>query len=170
MPPVPRLKEYRLRARLMQEAVAERAGVSRDAVTKIEQGRSALLDTVRKLARALGTTTAVLLGDDKNGAGWGEGLTTAEQPPTVVPEAPVPLALAFSPDSPAVRERDDGAPTPRQQAGRTCLRRSGEKPLRADGPGGAFLRSCSTDLRVGTRLRTCGLVLLDGGQDGVHRL
>jgi transcriptional regulator with XRE-family HTH domain len=51
--PVPRLREWRQRRALSQEELAEAAGVSRSSIIKLEGGRDAWPQTVRKLARAL---------------------------------------------------------------------------------------------------------------------
>jgi transcriptional regulator with XRE-family HTH domain len=50
---VARLREQRLRAALSQDELARLAGVSRYTVMKLEGGRDAWPQTVRKLARAL---------------------------------------------------------------------------------------------------------------------
>ena len=57
---VARLREWRLRAALSQEVLAERARVSRSTIIKLEAGRDAWPSTVRKLARALGIKPADL--------------------------------------------------------------------------------------------------------------
>jgi transcriptional regulator with XRE-family HTH domain len=51
---VPRLREQRHRRALSQEELAKRARVSRTTIIKLEAGRDAWPQTVRKLARALG--------------------------------------------------------------------------------------------------------------------
>jgi transcriptional regulator with XRE-family HTH domain len=50
---VPRLREWRIRRALSQEELAHRARVSRTTVIKLEGGRDAWPQTVRKLATAL---------------------------------------------------------------------------------------------------------------------
>jgi transcriptional regulator with XRE-family HTH domain len=51
---VPRLRSVRQRVALSQEELAERSGVSRTTIIKLEAGREAWPQTVRKLAKALG--------------------------------------------------------------------------------------------------------------------
>ncbi len=54
VPPLTRLRELRLRAALTQAELADRAGVSRTTVIRLEQGDPNVLPTThRKLARAL---------------------------------------------------------------------------------------------------------------------
>lgn len=57
------LRRLRQRAGLTQEALAERAQISVSVIKKLEQGQrpSAYISTLRRLAGALGTTTAALL-------------------------------------------------------------------------------------------------------------
>lgn len=50
---VPRLREQRQRRALSQQELADRAKVSRTTIIKLEGGRDAWPQTVRKLARAL---------------------------------------------------------------------------------------------------------------------
>jgi len=60
-----RIRELRERHRLTQEELCEAAGVSVDAINRIENGkRRPTLDTVEKIARALGVSTKDLLGAD----------------------------------------------------------------------------------------------------------
>jgi len=49
------LKDFRIKARLSQEELADRAGVSQQLISKIERGERSnqTLDTARKLIRAL---------------------------------------------------------------------------------------------------------------------
>lgn len=55
LPKLPRLKAVRLAKMLSQEELAEKAGVSRVAITRLEAGTvDARFKTVRKLAAALG--------------------------------------------------------------------------------------------------------------------
>ena len=50
---VPRLREWRDKRALSQQELADRAGLSRTTIIKLEGGRRAWPQTVRKLARAL---------------------------------------------------------------------------------------------------------------------
>jgi transcriptional regulator with XRE-family HTH domain len=50
---VPRLKEHRKRRALSQQELADLARLSRTTIIKLEAGRDAWPQTVRKLARAL---------------------------------------------------------------------------------------------------------------------
>ena len=52
--PIPRLREWRNKRALSQEELARRSGISRTTIIKIEAGRGAWPQTVRKLAKALG--------------------------------------------------------------------------------------------------------------------
>ena len=54
--PVPYLREWRLRATLKQEELAERSGVSRPTIQRGERGDTLSIDNIRKLATALGIT------------------------------------------------------------------------------------------------------------------
>jgi transcriptional regulator with XRE-family HTH domain len=58
-----RLKEWRERRALTQDELAEKAGVSRGTVNRIEQGHEAFPPTVRKLAQALGVEPSALVGE-----------------------------------------------------------------------------------------------------------
>ncbi|RYE74113.1 MAG: XRE family transcriptional regulator, partial [Hyphomicrobiales bacterium] len=57
-----RLKAYRLGRRLQAEDVAERLGISRAAVYRIEAGGVVKIETLERLATLLETTVASLLG------------------------------------------------------------------------------------------------------------
>jgi len=57
---VPRLRDVRHRFALSQEELAERSGVARSTIIKLEAGREAWPSTVRKLAAALGVKPADL--------------------------------------------------------------------------------------------------------------
>jgi transcriptional regulator with XRE-family HTH domain len=50
---VPRLREHRLDRAFSQEELARMAGLSRESIIKLEGGRDAWPQTVRKLAKAL---------------------------------------------------------------------------------------------------------------------
>jgi transcriptional regulator with XRE-family HTH domain len=55
LPKLPRLKSVRLAKMLSQEELAEKAGLTRVAITRLERGDvDARFRTVRKLAEALG--------------------------------------------------------------------------------------------------------------------
>lgn len=55
LPKMPRLRTVRLAKMLSQEELAEKSGVSRVAITRLERGNiDARFATVRKLAKALG--------------------------------------------------------------------------------------------------------------------
>jgi len=57
---VPRLREVRHRLAYSQEELAEKSGVARSTIIKLEAGRQAWPATVRKLAAALGVKPADL--------------------------------------------------------------------------------------------------------------
>jgi len=57
---VPRLRELRHPLAVSQEELAERSGVARSTIIKLEAGRDAWPSTVRKLAQALGVKPAEL--------------------------------------------------------------------------------------------------------------
>ena len=57
----PALLAYRIDRGMIQKVLAERAGVDRATVARLEQGGRARLDTVTKLAAALGVKPADLM-------------------------------------------------------------------------------------------------------------
>ncbi|GEM_PF-1032292 len=59
--PVPQLAALRKRAGLSQEELAERAGLTRTTITRLEQGGIARYQTIDKLAGALRTTRERLI-------------------------------------------------------------------------------------------------------------
>jgi DNA-binding XRE family transcriptional regulator len=59
--PVPSLASLRIRAGLSQGELAERAGVGRNTISRLEHGANARFDTIDKLAAALGTMRARLI-------------------------------------------------------------------------------------------------------------
>ncbi len=59
--PVPSLASLRIRAGLSQGELAERAGVGRNTISRLEHGANARFDTIDKLAAALGTVRARLI-------------------------------------------------------------------------------------------------------------
>jgi transcriptional regulator with XRE-family HTH domain len=69
---LPQLRAWRLYRGLMQEELAEKAGVTPATISRIENGAPARLGTVAKLAAALGITREHLLraqpGEEKRGA------------------------------------------------------------------------------------------------------
>ncbi len=60
---VPGLATARKRAGLSQKELAARAGITRQTISRIEQGGHAYYDTIDKLARALRTSRKRLLED-----------------------------------------------------------------------------------------------------------
>jgi len=60
MLPLPSLKRIRLSQFMTQEELAERAGLSRLSVNRIEGGQPARLSTIKKLATTLGVAPATL--------------------------------------------------------------------------------------------------------------
>ena len=56
----PSLLYWRMQRGLIQKVLAERAGVDRATVARLEQGGQARLDTISKLAEALGVSPADL--------------------------------------------------------------------------------------------------------------
>jgi len=63
-----RLKEIRESRFLTQAELAERAGMSRVAITRLEGGTPARLTTTRKLAEVLGVEPGELLGEQTKAA------------------------------------------------------------------------------------------------------
>ncbi|HEU5376292.1 MAG TPA: helix-turn-helix transcriptional regulator [Ktedonobacteraceae bacterium] len=59
--PVPSLARLRKQAGWSQYALAERAGVGRNTISRLEHGANAHYDTIDKLVEALGTTRARLM-------------------------------------------------------------------------------------------------------------
>ncbi len=60
---VPHLRSFRQRAVMSQEQLAERSGVARDTISKLETGqRRAYPSTIRKLAAGLEVEPRLLLG------------------------------------------------------------------------------------------------------------
>jgi transcriptional regulator with XRE-family HTH domain len=70
----PALREERVRAALTQQELAERSGVARSTIARIETGDQASIPTVRRLARALGLEPADLMGIER------PALLVAERP------------------------------------------------------------------------------------------
>lgn len=58
-----RLREWREKRALTQDQLAEKAGVSRATIIRLERGYSAVPPTLRKLADALNVDPAELLED-----------------------------------------------------------------------------------------------------------
>jgi predicted transcriptional regulator len=64
LPKVPNLKRVRESKFLTQQELAEKSGVSRPTIARLESpGDEARLSTVRKLAKALGVQPAALVAD-----------------------------------------------------------------------------------------------------------
>jgi transcriptional regulator with XRE-family HTH domain len=60
---LPHLRSFRRRAVMSQEDLAERSGVARDTISKLETGqRGAYPSTIRKLAAGLDVEPGMLLG------------------------------------------------------------------------------------------------------------
>jgi transcriptional regulator with XRE-family HTH domain len=55
----------RLRKGLVQRELAERAGITRETLARVEIGREPTLSTALALARALGTTVEKLFGGER---------------------------------------------------------------------------------------------------------
>ncbi len=63
---LPHLRDFRRRAVMSQEDLAERSGVARDTISKLETGqRGAYPSTIRKLAAGLDVEPRMLLGGVK---------------------------------------------------------------------------------------------------------
>jgi transcriptional regulator with XRE-family HTH domain len=76
---LPHLRGLRQRAVLSQEQLAEKSGVARDTISKLERGRrKAYPTTIRKLAASLGVEPQMLLG--------GVEYTETEKGPVEKPE------------------------------------------------------------------------------------
>jgi transcriptional regulator with XRE-family HTH domain len=59
---VPRLRRYRIEQRLTQAELARKAGLTRTSIVRLEAPTgSARIETIRKLARALGVTEDELM-------------------------------------------------------------------------------------------------------------
>src|SRR5690606_32179453 len=56
-----RIREYRMLHGLTQEDLAEKAGMHPNTIKKLEQGGTARMDTLHRIARALNTTTGSLI-------------------------------------------------------------------------------------------------------------
>ncbi len=74
--PVPGLAIMRKRAGLSQEELAQRAGVGRATISRLERGANAYFDTISRLAKALKTSRRRLIGE------------ALDQPNTQKPGAP----------------------------------------------------------------------------------
>jgi transcriptional regulator with XRE-family HTH domain len=61
--PVPGLANLRKRAGLSQEELAQRSGVGRATISRLERGANGYYDTISRLARALKTSRRRLIGD-----------------------------------------------------------------------------------------------------------
>ncbi|HZF56899.1 MAG TPA: helix-turn-helix transcriptional regulator [Rubrobacter sp.] len=85
---LPRLRLVRQGAVMSQEELAERSGVARDTISKLETGRrGAYPSTIRKLAASLDVQPQMLMGgveylDD------GPAVQPGETPPEMPPEKP----------------------------------------------------------------------------------
>lgn len=64
---MPSLLVLRKRAGLSQEELAERAGIGKITISRLERGANARYDTIDKLAEALGTTRARLIKKPRRG-------------------------------------------------------------------------------------------------------
>lgn len=68
MAKLPRVQWHRERAALSQEELAQRAGVSRVTIIRIERGEDTFPSTARKLATALGVLPSDLMAPDEGKA------------------------------------------------------------------------------------------------------
>jgi transcriptional regulator with XRE-family HTH domain len=64
---VPRLAEWRLDRVMTQQELADAAGIGRNTIVRAERGDAVSLANVRKLAKALRTTTGELRHDSPSG-------------------------------------------------------------------------------------------------------
>ncbi len=65
---LPHLRSFRQRAVMSQEQLAEKSGVARDTISKLETGqRGAYPSTIRKLAAGLGVEPRLLLDNEHPG-------------------------------------------------------------------------------------------------------
>ena len=103
------LRQARNERGLTQEELAERAGVSRDIIAKLEQGtrESARITTLTKLANALGITVSALLG---HGAHLADLPTTSPRRPEDIPDTPYPTTATIGALLPAAASRTPASP------------------------------------------------------------
>jgi transcriptional regulator with XRE-family HTH domain len=82
---LPRLRRVRQGAVMSQEELAERSGVARDTISKLETGRrGAYPSTIRKLAAGLEVRPQMLMG----GVEYLEDLSEVETPENELPNKP----------------------------------------------------------------------------------
>jgi transcriptional regulator with XRE-family HTH domain len=82
---LPRLRRFRQGAVMSQEELAERSGVARDTISKLETGRrGAYPSTIRKLAAGLEVRPQMLMG----GVEYFEGPSEVETPEEELPKKP----------------------------------------------------------------------------------
>jgi transcriptional regulator with XRE-family HTH domain len=82
---LPRLRRVRQGAVMSQEELAERSGVARDTISKLETGRrGAYPSTIRKLAAGLEVRPQMLIG----GVEYLEGPSEVETPEKELPKKP----------------------------------------------------------------------------------
>jgi transcriptional regulator with XRE-family HTH domain len=82
---LPRLRRVRQGAVMSQEELAERSGVARDTISKLETGRrGAYPSTIRKLAAGLEVRPQMLMG----GVEYLEGPSEVETPEKELPKKP----------------------------------------------------------------------------------
>ncbi len=65
--PVPSLARLRKQAGMSQSTLAERAGVGRNTISRLEHGANAHYGTIDKLVEALGTTRSRLIKPSRQG-------------------------------------------------------------------------------------------------------